>query len=76
MHANYYQHRKEYLFMTCCSSHHTFLFSALFNLYRNEVLSFFRKSQDVQKFFHLTDVVGTYYTEGISRLVVKDCILF
>lgn len=58
MHTNYYQHRKEYLFMTS-ASHHTFLFSALLNLYTNEVLSFFRKSQDVKKFFHLIDIVGT-----------------
>ena len=75
MHANYYQQRKEYLFITS-ASHCTFLFSALLNLYTNEVLSFFRQSQDLKKFFHLIDIVGTYYTEGISRLVVKDCILF
>lgn len=74
MHTNYSQHRKEYLIMTS-ASHRTFLFSALLNLYTNEVISFFRKSQDLKKFFHLTDIVGTYYTEGISRLVVEHCIL-
>lgn len=66
---------QEYLFMTS-ASHHTFLFSALLNLYTNEVLSFIRKFQDAKKFFYLTDAIGTHYTEGISRLVVKDCILF
>lgn len=58
------------------ASHLTSLFRALLNLYTNKALPSFRKSQDVKKFFHLTDTVGTYYTEGISRLVVKGCILF
>lgn len=77
MHTNYYQHREEYLYLFMTNaSHRTFLFSALLNVYTNEILSFFRKSQELKKFFHLIDIVGTYYTKGITRLVVKDCILF
>lgn len=47
MHTIYYYHREEYLFIAN-SSHLTFLFSVLLNLYTNKVLSFFRKSQDMK----------------------------